>query len=125
MARILVIDDDDLARSVVCEILENAGYDVVDAATSVDGVEIYRRREIDLIVTDLFMPPDGGLGVIQNVRAVDSDIGIILVSGMALENRDVIFQRALDAGATCALEKPIRPDDLLQAVSDILEKKDS
>jgi len=125
MPRILVVDDDDLARSVVCEILESAGYDVVDASTSSDGVEIFRRREIDLIVTDLFMPPDGGLGVIQNVRAVDTEIGIILVSGMALENRDVIFQRALEAGATQALEKPIRPNDLLQAVSDILEKTNS
>ena len=120
MARILVVDDDELARSVVCEILENKGYDVVDAATSTDGVEIFQRREIDLIVTDLFMPPDGGPGVIKNVRAVDPNVGIILISGMALENRDLVFQSALDAGATRALEKPIRPDALLTAVAEIL-----
>lgn len=120
MARILVIDDDELARSVVCEILENKGYDIVDAATSSDGIEIFRRREIDLIVTDLFMPPDGGLSVIKNVRAVNANVGIILISGMSFDSRDLIFQSALDAGATCTLQKPIRPDALLTAVATIL-----
>ncbi len=90
MARILVVDDDDLARSVGCEILENAGYDVVDAPTSAVGVDFFKKREIDLIVTDLFMPLDGGLGVIQNVRAMDTQIGIILVSGMSIDNRDAL-----------------------------------
>lgn len=121
MARILAIDDDDLARSVVCELLEIMGHEVVEASNSREGVETFRRREIDLIITDLFMPPDGGLGVIQNVRKFDQDVKIIVVSGMALENRDLIFKQVLEAGATDTLEKPIDPGKFKQMVTELLE----
>lgn len=120
MARILAIDDDDLARSVVCELLEIMGHEVVEASNSREGVEVFRRREIDLIITDLFMPPEGGLGVIENVRKFDQDVKIIVVSGMALENRDLIFKQVLDAGATDTLEKPIDPHKFKQIVTELL-----
>jgi len=120
MARILVIDDDELARSVVKELLEEQGHQVVEARNSQEGVDTFRRREIDLIITDLFMPPEGGLGVIQKVRALDQDIKIVVMSGMGLDNREVIFQRVLDAGAVDTLEKPIDPHKFRNMIAELL-----
>lgn len=120
MARILVIDDDELARSVVRELLEEQGHQVVEAGNSQEGVDAFRRREIDLIITDLFMPPEGGLGVIQKVRALDQDIKIVVMSGMGLDNREVIFQRVLDAGAVDTLEKPIDPHKFRNMIAELL-----
>lgn len=121
MARILVIDDDELARAVVDELLSEMGHEVVEAENSREGVALFQRRQIDLIVTDLFMPPEGGLGVIQKVRALDKAVKIVVVSGMGLENRDLIFKQVLEAGATATLEKPIEPYKFRELVTHLLE----
>lgn len=120
MARILIIDDSELDRDILRDILESGGHEVVEASNSADGVETFRRRHIDLIITDLFMPPGGGVSVIQKVRAFDEDVKIVVVSGMSLENSQVIFDKVLKAGATCTLEKPVVSDVLLQTISDLL-----
>lgn len=120
MARILIIDDSELDRDILREILEDAGHLVVEASNSGEGVETFRRREIDLIITDLFMPPGGGVSVIQKVRAFNKDVKIVVVSGMSLENSDVIFEKILQAGATCTLEKPVEPEKLIQIVTELL-----
>jgi len=120
MARILLIDDDDLFRTMLREMLEKADYDVVEAATSDEGVEIFWQREFDVIITDLFIPSEGGLGVIKHVRTRDAEIGIIAISGMVINNRTAILDQTLKAGATKALPKPINRDQLLQAIEEIL-----
>jgi CheY-like chemotaxis protein len=96
------------------------GHEVIEAENGREGVEIFQRREIDLIVTDLFMPPDGGLGVIKNVRKFDQHVKIVVVSGMALENRDVIFKQVMEAGATGTLEKPINPQKFAHMITEFL-----
>jgi len=120
MARILIIDDSELDRDILREILEEAGHAVVEASNSGEGVETFRRREIDLIVTDLFMPPGGGVGVIQQVRAFNKDVKIVVVSGMSLENSGEIFDKVREAGAACTLEKPVEPEILVQTIRELL-----
>lgn len=122
MPRLLIIDDDDMFRAMLREMLEEAhvGYEVVDANSSETGVALFQKRQFDLIITDMFMPPGGGLGVIKQVRAMDKKIGIILISGMLLDNRDEIFKHALATGASRTLEKPVRQSVLLQTVSELL-----
>ena len=120
MARILVIDDDEFSRSVLRALLESMGHGVIEAQDGKEGFESFRRREIDLIITDLFMPPEGGLSVIRNVRKIDRDVKIVVVSGMASENRDLIFEQTIEAGAITTLEKPIDPGKFRQLIGDLL-----
>jgi CheY-like chemotaxis protein len=120
MPRILIIDDDEMFRAMLREMLEEAHYDVEEADSSAAGVGLFQKREFDLIITDLFMPPGGGLGVIQQVRKIDKKIGIVVISGMVLDNRDEIFKHALAAGANQTLEKPVSQSVLLQTVADLL-----
>ena len=120
MARILLVDDDDLSRSILRDLLGGFGYQVVEAADSVEGLKCFQRFEVDLVISDLFMPQHGGLEFIRNIRALDPDMGIIAVSGIQLDDKKVIFDQALQAGAAYALEKPFRPKVLQQAVETLL-----
>ena len=125
MARILVVDDDNLSRSIFRELLEEAGHQVVEAKTSGEGVRCFRQFEIDLVVTDLFMPEHGGMEVIEGVQSLDPEVGVIAVSGIALDNKGAIFEQAEQAGADYTLEKPVNPEVLRQAVESLLGDADS
>jgi CheY-like chemotaxis protein len=67
MTRILLIDDDVLARDMLRQILEHAGYEVVDAASGREGLQHYQATAIDLIITDILMPDQDGLSRLQKV----------------------------------------------------------
>ena len=56
MARILVIDDDVLVLDMLYESLTREGYDVLRASNGEEGLRLYRKEPVDLIITDLFMP---------------------------------------------------------------------
>ena len=60
MARLLVVDDDDLSRSIIRDLLGGFGHQVVEAADSVEGVKCFQRFEVDIVISDLFMPQHGG-----------------------------------------------------------------
>ena len=120
MARILIVDDDSISRDILREILEDAGHQVVEASTTESGIKNYRELVIDLVVTDLFVPEKGGLQVIQKIREADPDVGIIAVSGMTVEGKDQIFEAAKRGGANHTLEKPVKPEDLREAVRTLL-----
>jgi len=120
MPRILLIDDDEIFREMLREMLEQTNYEVVEAATSDEGIEIFDRRKIDAIITDLFIPSEGGLGVIKHVRERDEHIGIIVISGMATNNRTTVLDQTLKIGANKALPKPVDNDILVQAIEELL-----
>ena len=56
MATILVIEDDDQIRTILREVLEEEGYDVVEARDGKEGAKIYRNISSDLVITDMVMP---------------------------------------------------------------------
>ena len=66
--RILVIDDDELARTTVREILESGGHDVVEASSGDMGIRICREELIELVIMDLLMPLKGGLETIEELN---------------------------------------------------------
>ena len=56
MAQILIIDDHDEFRRMLNRMLTQAGYDVVEASNGEKGIKCYRKGQIDLVITDIFMP---------------------------------------------------------------------
>jgi CheY-like chemotaxis protein len=68
MARILVIDDDSVIREMILDILARTDHDVAEASDSTKGVDFFRQNPVDLVITDLFLPPLGGLEVIKQLR---------------------------------------------------------
>jgi len=119
MFKILVIDDSTLMRKISRDYLENAGYGVEDflPASILELVEQIRTSPPDLVLSDFNMPNIDGLDVARNVRRINSNIPVIILTA----NRDASREARLQTvGVRKILYKPIRGEDLVNAVSQVL-----
>ena len=108
--QILVIDDDNVVRQSIVAYLEDSGFDVIEAASGNDGLEVILQQEPDVVITDLRMPEVDGLTILKTVREIKPHIPVIVVSGMGVV-RDVID--ALRLGAADYLVKPLVDMEML------------
>jgi len=120
MAHILIIDDEELARYTVREILQSAGHKVAEAANGAEGIALQKAQLFDLIITDIIMPEKEGVETIIELKRDFPDLKIISISGGG-RTRNLDFLRlAKQFGAECALPKPFSEDDLLKCVNSCL-----
>src|SRR4051812_35167901 len=106
MARILVIDDNEDVRAVVCGALESAGHEVVHAADGARGVELQRRSPVALVITDILMPEKEGLETIVDLKQEFPQLRIIAMSGAGARLTANYLFMARDLGAHAVLSKP-------------------
>jgi signal transduction histidine kinase/CheY-like chemotaxis protein len=117
---ILVADDEESVRSLVCSILEDAGYTAATAADGAEAVERLRQLgdQVKLVLLDLTMPVLGGAEAATELRRVAPDIPIVAMSGYG----DIeVMQRFSQVGVSDFLPKPFSPDQLAAKVRDALE----
>lgn len=81
MARILLIDDEEDLRSLLRQMLMQAGHEVFDAANGEDGLKLYRATPADLIITDILMPGKGGLDLLVELHRDYPQARVIAISG--------------------------------------------
>jgi CheY-like chemotaxis protein len=105
---ILVVDDNADIQRFVNIFLENSGYAVVTASDGEEGLRVYQehRSSIILLLTDVAMPKIGGLELADRVLEMDSELGVLFMSGDA---------RCDYRGLEC-LAKPFHPADLIEIV---------
>jgi CheY-like chemotaxis protein len=123
MARILVVEDDDITRDVLHRMLEQAGYEVEDATDGNTGLKAYVRQRHDLILTDIVMPDSEGLEMIRAIRRLDSSARIIAISGGYSGRADDYLTTARTLGATKILAKPFSAEVVLSAVAEVLAQQ--
>ncbi len=121
MARILVIDDEELVRFTLKQALEKAGHEVVEAADGNDGIAVCRRSPVDLIITDIIMPEKEGIETIVELRRDDPDVKIIAISGGGRIGTKDYLELAQRFGARQVLRKPFGRQELLDAVQETLD----
>jgi CheY-like chemotaxis protein len=119
MARILVIDDDDLPRRAVVRMLEAGGHDVRDAGDGTSGLRLWRETGADLVVTDLAMPDLTGFEVIGILHAEAPTLPILAISGSLMVTDQELVGRAGRLGAQL-LGKPFSREQLMAAVASAL-----
>ena len=122
MTRIIVIDDDVQIRVLLKEILEQEGYDVVDAPDGLEGVRLYRENPADLVITDIIMPEKEGLEIIRELRTDFPEVKIMAMSGGGRIGPEPYLQIAERLGAKSILTKPIERDELIGAVREALKE---
>lgn len=118
-ARILVVDDDPGIRSVVCNYLEEHGYDVETVA---DGKGLERRLargRVDLIVLDVMLPGEDGLAICRRLSA-EQGPAIIMLSALGSDADRIV---GLELGADDYLPKPCNPRELLARVRAVLRRR--
>ncbi len=125
MARILVIDDDELIRGTVQAILASEGYESVLTVDGEDGVRQFERQQFDLVLCDVFMPHKEGLETVREIRQLSAATPIISMTGSIPTSDsgrlDPDFLRMSGAlGATRTIAKPFRPRELLAVIRECL-----
>lgn len=81
MAKVLVIDDEPNIRTLLDTLLRHQGYEVLLADNGWKGLELYRREHPDAIVLDLKMPELDGITVLKQIRSVDLEQPVIILTG--------------------------------------------
>jgi putative two-component system response regulator len=119
MSRILAIDDEDVIRMLVVEILESVGHEVVGAESAEHALELLDHGEFDLVVSDVVMPGLSGLELLEAARSRRASLPIVLVTGAGTYET---LSQALTRGAAGLVTKPFAHAELQTAVSDALER---
>ncbi len=122
MQRILVIDDDPAITSVLRRGLTYEGFAVETAAGGAEGMAIARDRYPDLVILDIMMPGVDGLEVLQRLRAVDTQLPILLLTAKDAPADQV---RGLSGGADDYVVKPFTFEILLARVRALLRRHDA
>src|SRR6218665_2935500 len=124
MKTILIIEDNPEVRENTAEILELAGYQVVQAANGKAGVELAQRSRPDLIICDIMMPVLDGYGVIHllNKHPETASIPFIFLTAKS-ERMD--FRKGMEMGADDYISKPFDDIELLNAIESRLKKSEA
>jgi two-component system chemotaxis response regulator CheY len=116
--RALVCDDAVFMRSLIADILTQAGYEVVgEAETGVEAVERYRHLKPDLVTMDIVMPAMGGIDAVREIVKFDPGARILMCSAMG---QQALVVEAIQAGARDFVVKPFQPSRVLEAVERML-----
>jgi DNA-binding NtrC family response regulator len=114
MATILIIDDEASIRILLRSALEAAGYEVTEAANGRQGLELYRRKPTDLVITDILMPELNGLDMLLELTREFLNAKVVAISGAGGEKNVLDVAKLL--GARQTFRKPFSMPQLLGAV---------
>ena len=117
--KILLVDDDDLSRGTIHQMLERAGHAVTSTGSGSDALAIFRADKPELVVTDLIMPDTDGLELIQELRKLDTKVRILAISGGGRVNANEYLTVARKFGAAAILAKPFSNQELKDAISSL------
>jgi two-component system, chemotaxis family, chemotaxis protein CheY len=122
MARILIIDDDRMVREALQVLLSTAGYDVTLANEGKEGLETFAQLQPNLVITDILMPEKEGMETIQDLRRLAPTLPIIAISGGGRVGNMSFLKVAQQFGANRTFAKPFEPEEILDAVAELLAK---
>jgi two-component system, chemotaxis family, chemotaxis protein CheY len=116
---VLICDDAIFMRTMIGDILTQAGYRVVgEAADGAQAVARYRELRPDLVTMDIVMPDMGGIDAVREIVQGDPDAKILMCSAMG---QQALVVEAIQAGARDFVVKPFQPSRVLEAVQRVLD----
>jgi CheY-like chemotaxis protein len=118
---ILVVEDSDPIRDLICLILEEDGYHVESACNGKDGFELFTQKRFDMVFTDLKMPVMTGCEMAEKIKATNKHIPIVLVTAWAM---DCAESELRNKGIDYIIQKPFQDIQLLQLVRNEMETKE-
>ena len=119
MATILIIDDEEIIRVLLRSALEGEGYEVTEATNGRQGLDLYRQRPTNLVITDILMPELSGLEMLLALTREFIHAKVIAISGAGEEKSVLDVAKLL--GARQTFQKPLSIPQLLEAVRYELE----
>lgn len=122
--RILIIDDEQIVLEVLRKILELEGYEVVTAFNGAEGIEVFRQKPCDLVITDMVMPEKDGLQTILDLRKETPDLAVIAMSGGGTISKERYLAVAGYLDGIITITKPFSLESITGAVAKLLLETD-
>ena len=120
MTNILVVEDTDSLREVSAAVLTCEGYSVVGAASAEEGMEIFKKQQFDLVLSDLKLPNKSGLEFLKESKVIDNSVPVVVMT--AYGSIDIAVQ-AMKLGATDFITKPFDPSMLCNLVDQVVQHR--
>jgi putative two-component system response regulator len=121
LSEILVVDDEDQYRQVLLEYLRMTGFSSQGAANAYEALEVLRREDIDLVISDIKMAGKDGVALMQEVQAEYPDLPFIIMTGYAPEYS---YEAIINAGASDFIAKPFSLGELKAKIFRIWRERD-
>ncbi len=116
--RVLVVDDSFYMRTMLKNMLTDAGYNIVgEASDGETAVRMAQETNPDLVTLDLILPDNTGLDVLKGIRKDNPNMKVIIVSAVGQE---AIVNEAIQSGARAYIVKPFAEEKVLEIVSSVL-----
>src|SRR5215472_18610686 len=113
MSRVLVIDDQQDVRAMICMVLRLNHFEVIEADSAKTALKAFAEADFDAAVVDIFLEDTSGFDLIAAMRETVPDLPVVAVSGMA--TLDAVA-RASELPNLVCLQKPFRPVELIRAI---------
>ncbi|MCD6449112.1 MAG: response regulator [Thermotogaceae bacterium] len=118
--KVLIVDDAAFMRMLLKDIVTKAGYEVVgEAANGKEAVEKYKELKPDVVTMDITMPEMNGIEAVKEIKKVDPNAKIIMVSAMG---QQAMVIEAIQAGAKDFIVKPFQPARVIEAIKKVAEE---
>ena len=117
--KVLVVDDDPLARDIYRKLLEAEGFDVTEAPDGTSGRAAFRAAAFDCVILDIYMPGLSGLDVMEEMDPDNNKVPIIAVSGAGAKTGAHPLELAGTLGAARSFDKGFGHEELLAAVKEL------
>ena len=112
------MDDQEALRTLLARLLEREGFDPLQAEDGAKAVELYKTESPLVVVSDIMMPRMDGLSLLTEIRHIDRNATVILMTGQG--NEDVLL-KALRGGATNFFKKPFAVRELIEEIRKVVE----
>ena len=116
--RVLVVDDQQALRTLLSRLLDREGFDPVQAEDGEQAIELFKTQSPLLVVSDIMMPKMDGLRLLTEIKRIDRNATVILMTGQG--NEDVLL-KALRGGATNFFKKPFNVRELIEEIRKVVE----
>ena len=116
---VLICDDALFMRTMVKDILQQAGFEIVgEAETGIQAIDKYKSLKPALVTMDIVMPEMGGIDAVREITRDDPSARILMCSAMG---QQALVVEAIQAGAKDFVLKPFQPSRVLEAVNRVLQ----
>ena len=121
MARVLIVDDEQMLREMLQQMLDIEGFETFTASNGSEALSVFKQCDPDVVVTDIIMPEKEGLEIIQILKGKKPNLKILAISGGSYNiNVSDILKMAKALGANQALSKPIRRKEFIDTINNLL-----
>jgi CheY-like chemotaxis protein len=123
MTRVLVIDDEPSICNALRTVLESEGYEVIEASNGAIGLQLFKERRADLVLSDIYMPEMDGAEMIERFREEFPSTPVVAMSGGGWKDKGEVLDFVGGYRDVRTIEKPFTRLDILETVKEVLARQ--